>query len=143
MIKRTAEKTLGIIGSIIVVFIGFFGGVSLVLTKNDEFKTRLNENLNTIQSDTNAVSIIDSLQNAAGMLLWSSIISFILVLIALFNLKKNAKSTLAGILFILSAIVIFISSFFVGFVPGVLFIIAGILALTKKPSTYADQNIPG
>lgn len=111
MIKRTAEKTLGIIGSIIVVFIGFFGGVSLVLTKNDEFKTRLNDNLNTIQSDTNAASIIDSLQNAAGMLLWSSIISFILVLIALFNLKKNAKSTLAGILFILSAIVIFISSF--------------------------------
>lgn len=133
MIKRTAEKVMSIIGIIITAIVGLLGAGALFLSGNEDFKNRLAENLNSVQSNTDTSSIVATMGSSGNVLIWSAVITVILAVIALFNLKKNSRASLAGILFILAGIVILISSFFIGLVPAVLFIITGILSLKKKP----------
>lgn len=132
MIKRTTEKILSIIGMVIVVILGLLGAGALILSGNEGFINNLSQ-INSAQSSMDPASIVDSLKNTGGILIWSAIISLILAIIALFNLKKHSKAILAGILFISAGIVIFFPFPVLGFSPAILFIITGIISLVKKP----------
>jgi hypothetical protein len=59
-------------------------------------------------------------------------------LIGVFSIKGNKKPVLAGILFIAGAVLTAIISIGFGFVPAILYLIAGIVSLVRKPKKYAD-----
>lgn len=139
MLKRTAEKVMGIIGVVLIALIGAFSGVMLALTGNEEIRTEMIKVMSSNQniSGTDAIATIDGIFT---FLLWGSVISVILALIALFTLKKNARAILSGIFFILAAISTAISATLLGTIPAILFLITGILALVKKPENTVQPN---
>jgi len=54
-------------------------------------------------------------------------------LLAVIFITKNRKPVLSGVLFIVSALIIGIGTFGAGLVPGILYLISGIMALVRKP----------
>ncbi|MBM7583862.1 uncharacterized membrane protein YbaN (DUF454 family) [Bacillus pakistanensis] len=133
--KRTGEIVLAIIG---VILSGLFaiGGLSFnALIDNPEFQEGMNQGINNdptlTQGDIDAV--ISIIESVGPFLLVVGLISVILGIIGAIAIKGNKKPVLAGIMFILAALVIGLGTIGIGFLPGILFLIAGIMSFVRKP----------
>lgn len=135
LMKRTAEITLTIIGVIINALVG--GSVLLIasLFKNETFQEQVknelanDQKLNTVDPS----EVLNAIGNGSWWVVIASLIGLVLGIIAAVCLKGNNKPKLAGILLIIAAVVSVLLSVGVDWLPGILFLVAGILSLARKP----------
>ncbi|MFC7395310.1 DUF4064 domain-containing protein [Scopulibacillus cellulosilyticus] len=136
--KRTGEIALGVIGIILSALMLVFGIFIISLRGNDKFQ----QSLQQINTD-NALSASDIdkmnhfITSGGWVLTIASIVGLVLGLIAVFCIKGNNKPKTAGVLFIAGGVLIGVISTGVGLVPAVLYLIAGIMSLIRKPKIDA------
>ncbi|EDL65789.1 hypothetical protein BSG1_16075 [Bacillus sp. SG-1] len=124
---------MGIIG---IILSGLFAVMGFILNANrgmmqEMMEQEMTRDPSLTTEDTNYImQMIDSM---GPFLIGLGLISAILGLVAVVLIKGNKKPVLAGILFILAALVVGLGTFGAGFLPGLLFLIAGIMAFVRKP----------
>ncbi|MGV3464220.1 MAG: DUF4064 domain-containing protein [Heyndrickxia sp.] len=139
--KRTAEITLAIIGVIINALVG--GSVLLIaaIFKNETFqeqvKTQLENDPSLSTIDPSAV--LDAIGNGSWWVVIASLIGLVLGIIAAVFLKGNKKPKAAGILLIIAAVISVLLSAGIDWLSGILFLIAGILSLVRKPKAIIEE----
>ncbi|MCU5746247.1 DUF4064 domain-containing protein [Staphylococcus sp. SQ8-PEA] len=132
MIKRTGEKVLTWIGIIIsIIGIIFFAVIKPFLNDSD-VKDSAAKSGQSIEEAKEGANVLSSFANTA---LTTMIISTILALIALFLIKKSR--IWAGILLIIAGLVV-LGCF--NFIVTILFVIAGIMLLVRKPKGSDQEN---
>ncbi|MDR0266756.1 DUF4064 domain-containing protein [Paenibacillus sp.] len=127
--KRIGEIVLSIIGavtSLIMVGIGIF---FLYAKDNPAYLNYLHDNWN----DAQVATTLEQMNQSGTLWILPGIIGIALSIIAIFLLKRNASPKLVGWMLILGSVVICIISIF-GFFPLIFFVIAGIMALIRKPN---------
>ncbi|MBS4175279.1 DUF4064 domain-containing protein [Bacillus sp. FJAT-49736] len=139
--KRTAEITLSIIGVVISAFVG--GAVALIgaLFKNESFQEQIKNEMEN-DPDLGAVdpsSVLNAVGNGSWWIVIASLVGIILGILAAVYLKGNKKPKLAGILLIIAAVISVIMTVGVNWLPGILFLIAGILSLARKPKKVIEE----
>lgn len=140
--KRTGEVVLGIIGSLAYAFFAIVGGFMAWLQGKDEllqdiFDESAAGGAELSQNDMN--TMVDAMGDGGMMIAVSSVIAIILGIIAMVLLKGNKKPKVAGIIFIVVAVVISFVSFGTGILGGIFFLIAGIMCLVRKPQTLIES----
>lgn len=135
MVKRTGEVVMGIIG---IVLSALFSIIGIVTNMSIDDPMVMEEMEKMIESDpaitTQDSSFIIGIAESMGWyLILIGVIASILGLIAVLTIVKNRKPILSGIMFILAALVIGVGTIGFGFIPGLLFLIAGIMAFVRKP----------
>ncbi|MGM0851109.1 MAG: DUF4064 domain-containing protein [Bacillota bacterium] len=140
MVKRTGEVVMGVIGIILSALFSIIGIVLNMGMSNPEVMSQLEEGMESDPNIQNAdmtagdiSSIINAAESTGSYLVILGIIASILGIIAVLTIVKNKKPVLSGIMFIIAALVIGLGTIGFGFVPGLLFLIAGIMALVRKP----------
>lgn len=134
--KRTGEYVLGIIGAILSGLMSLFGVFFLFIQGNEHMKAEME---NVVKSDpalnSSDVNIVLNIFGAIGWTLTiASLLGFVLGLVAIFVLKGK-KPKAAGILFIISAVIVGLVSVGIGFLPAILYLVAGIMCLVRKQRT--------
>lgn len=133
--KRTSEIVLGVIGVVLSGLMTLLGLFALSLQANENFKEGIQEaapqNSTVSSADMNAM--IEAVGNLGMAMVIASVIGIILGLIAVFSLKGNKKPKLAGTLLIVGAAAVTLISYGAGFLAGLMFLIAGIMSLVRKP----------
>jgi hypothetical protein len=137
MVKRTAEIVMGIIGIILSGLFAVMGFVLNTVDLQEVMEQEINRDPSLTAEDTNY--IMQMMESMGPFLIGLGLISSILGLIAVFLIKGNKRPVIAGILFILAALVVGLGTFGAGFLPGLLFLIAGIMAFARKPKEPVSQ----
>lgn len=139
--KRTAEITLTVIGVIIYAIVGGCVALLAALFNNESFQEQLKNGLaNNPETDTVDPSmILDTLGNGSWWVVIAALIGLVLGIIAAVSLKGNKNPKLAGILLIIAAVVSVLLSVGVNWLPGILFLVAGILSLARKPKKVIED----
>jgi hypothetical protein len=139
--KRTGEIVLAVIGVILSGLFAIAGIFVNALIDNPDFQQGMNQEINgdptLTQSDIDAV--ISIIESVGPFLLVVGLISVILGIIGAIAIKGNKKPVLAGIMFILAALVIGLGTIGFGFLPGILFLIAGIMSFVRKPKVTTND----
>ncbi|MCA1062704.1 DUF4064 domain-containing protein [Rossellomorea sp. AcN35-11] len=140
MVKRTGEVVMGVIGIILSALFSIIGIVMNMGMSNPEIMSQMEEGM---ASDPNLqaegmtpgdmASVMSVAESMGSYLVILGIIASILGIIAVVFIVKNKKPVLAGVMFIIAALVIGLGTIGFGFVPGLLFLIAGIMAFVRKP----------
>ena len=140
MVKRTGEVIMGIIGIVLSALFSIMGIVLNMGMNSPEIMSQIEEGMENdpnLQSsgmtagDMN--SMLEVAQSMGSYLVILGIIASILGIIAVLTIVKNKKPVLSGIMFIIASLVIGLGTIGFGFVPGLLFLIAGIMAFVRKP----------
>lgn len=140
--KRTAEITLTIIGVVINALVG--GSVLLIASifKNEAFQEQVKNELAKTDPSLNTADpsmVLDAIGNGSWWVIIASLIGLVLGIIAAVYLKGNKNPKLAGILLIIAAVVSVLLSVGVDWLSGILFLIAGILSLARKPKKVIED----
>ncbi|MEG9298539.1 DUF4064 domain-containing protein [Mangrovibacillus sp. Mu-81] len=135
MVKRTGEVVMGIIG---IVLSALFSIIGIATNMSLGDPAIMDEMQQMMESDpamtTQDTSFILGMAETMGWyLIVIGIIASIFGLIAVLTIVKNRKPVLSGIMFIIAALVIGVGTIGFGFIPGLLFLIAGIMAFVRKP----------
>lgn len=138
--KRTGEIVLGVLGALFYLFIAFIGGLIVWVQNNKDqvqefFNQAAAEAPNAAMSEADLNNLFDAMGNSGMILLIMSIIAVILGIVAMVFIKGNKKPKAAGIIFIVTAVIFAFVSFGAGIIGGILYIIAGIMCLVRKPKT--------
>ncbi|MGE6752705.1 DUF4064 domain-containing protein [Rossellomorea sp. NPDC071047] len=140
MVKRTGEVVMGVIGIILSALFSIIGIVVNMGMSDPEVMSQLEEGMESDPNMQNAEmtagdlsSFINAAESAGSYLVILGIIASILGIIAVLTIVKNKKPVLSGIMFIIASLVIGIGTIGFGFIPGLLFLIAGIMAFVRKP----------
>lgn len=136
--SRTAEIVVSIIG---IVFFGLmlgFSGFIFGYKDNQEFKDAFQNELEAQQTagvdnqiDVNL--IMDFFQSATTYLMIVSIVAIVLGILAIVLLKGNKKPKAAGIILIITSILVGILTIGMSLLPSLLYLVAGVMALVRKP----------
>lgn len=143
--KRTAEKTLAIIGLILSILGVLMSGALVAffyIVKSDPSFELVDPSMTPEE-----IEVIEILTSLFGGSMWFVIIGLIigavLTIIGLVNIWNNKNPKLAGILFLIAGVL-------AGFIslPSILLYIAGILCLVRKPSVmdktpFTDDSYDG
>ncbi len=151
--KRTAEKSLSIIGavlSLLGIIMGFMGMGLINYLKSEpmfreEFEAEMLVTNPTLSPED--LEIFNTLFDFFGGTMWfiiiGLIISLILTIIGIVNIWNDKNPKLAGTMFIIAGLL-------AGFIslPSILLYIAGILCFTRKPlftdkTQFEDEKYDG
>ncbi|MDL4841099.1 DUF4064 domain-containing protein [Aquibacillus rhizosphaerae] len=136
MIKRTGEVVLGVIGALFYGIMAGVGGFLVALQGNDEIMSDFVDEMvatdpNLTQADFEG--FLDGFTSISWLILISAILAIVLGIIAMILLKGNKKPKVAGIILIVTAVVVSFSSLGLGIFAGIFYLIAGIMSLVRKP----------
>ncbi|WP_335870389.1 DUF4064 domain-containing protein [Bacillus sp. 2205SS5-2] len=133
--KRTVEIVLSVIGVITSVLMAFAGGFFALLLQNEQVLADIEAEFTTDPdlADVNPTQFIEMIGGAGWVIVAAGVIGLVIGLIAIFSLKGNKKPKLAGILLIIGAVIIALMTLLFGWLPALLFLIAGIMSLVRKP----------
>lgn len=137
--KRTGEFVLGIIGIIIYGFFTLLGALMVWAQNNqDTIKNMLEEMAKDDPEDAlSAEDLNDTLEAIAeggGWVVFSAaLITMVVGIVALVFLKGNKRPKPAGIMLIAVAVISYFVLGGIALFGAVLYIIAGIMALVRKP----------
>ncbi|MBS4177227.1 DUF4064 domain-containing protein [Lederbergia citrea] len=139
--KRTGELALGIIGIILSGLMIFVGMLFMWISKTDEFKTAMmDEFANDPSIKPEDFEMIFNFMSGAGWaLIIAAVLGVIFGLIGVLNIKGNKNPKLAGWLFIAGTVSVGVISVGFGFLPALLFLIAGIMCLVRKPPVETNE----
>lgn len=142
--KRTGEIVLGVIGIVMNALGALFGLLMVTIFNMQEFQDDLRGQL--VDDPTMDNELIDPtltlFTGSSWAILIAAIIGFILGLIGVIAIKGNKKPKLAGIMFIIGAVLPTLITFGLGFLPGILNLIAGIMCFARKapPSEVVEKD---
>lgn len=133
--KRTAEIVMTVIAVIISGITALFGFLMYFLMVNPEFSEEMEQQMaaDPAVEEMDMTAFMDTLALAGPTWIAVGLISLVLGVIGIIALKGNKKPVLAGVMLILAALVIGIGTFGLGFIPAILYLIAGIMAFVRKP----------
>jgi Protein of unknown function (DUF4064) len=143
--KRTAEVTLGIIGTIFYVFSLLMGAFRIWMENNKGYLFDvIEDNQSEMDFSSQDMDILTEAfnYNLAGggiLLVIMPILAIILGIVAMVLLKGNKNPIAAGIIFIATGVIYVIVTLGGGILSGILFLIAGILCLARKPKTIIEE----
>lgn len=130
--KRTAEKVLSWIGIVFGILGIIFFFLAKPLFNPDKVDT---DAVNAGKSAEQARQGAENMSAAMTTGVVTSIIALILALIAVFLIKKNRIA--AGVLLIIAGII----AFFSNWICTILFLIAGIMMLVRKPKNHKQDDM--
>lgn len=139
--KRTAEVVLTIIGALGFVFIAAIGGIMIWLQNN---RGIMEESFNEMAAETPEIGMgdLDEMLNMLGTGGWflaiASVVAVILGIVAMVLLKGNKKPVVAGIILISTAVIVSFVTGGAGVLAGIFYLIAGIMALVRKPKIVIE-----
>ncbi|WP_047981024.1 DUF4064 domain-containing protein [Ornithinibacillus contaminans] len=138
--KRTAEITLGIIGIVFYVFSILVGAVRLWMENNQDYlRDFLLDNQEDFLLTPEDIDLLfDVLATGGIIVVIMPIIAVILGIVAMVFLKGDNRPVAAGIILIATGVLYVIITGGGGILSGILFLIAGILCLTRKPNTIIE-----
>lgn len=134
--KRTAEVVLGIIGALAYGFLAAIGGLIIWLQSNESIGKDFYEEMIAQSPELEWADyqvFIDSFGAIGLTLLIGSLLAVIVGVVAMVLLRGNKKPKVAGIIFIVTAVLVAIISFGTGVIAGAFYLIAGIMCLVRKP----------
>ena len=150
--KRTTEKTLGIISLVLsiigVVISGVIAAFFNLIQSDPEFQMQFEEGLLSDPAITQEqIDMTNTLLSLFGGAMWfviiGLVIGIVLTIIGLVNIWNSKNPKIAGIMFIIAGVL-------TGFIslPSILLYIAGILCLVRKPSVmdktpFTDDSYDG
>lgn len=130
--KRTAEIVLTVIGIVFYLLVAAIGGLLTTLKSNEEFAEGFAVEMQTVDETINTAELIDMIGAGGIALLIISLVCVAFGILAAIMFKKNAYPKAIGIMMIILAVVCSLISFGFCILPGVFYVIAGIVALVKK-----------
>lgn len=142
--KRTAEFTLTIIGTVFYVFSLLFGILRLWMEGNKghlfDFISQNQEDMALSSQDMSLLeqTFNTNLASGGALLIVMPILAIILAIVAMTFLKGNKKPVAAGIILIATGVLYPIITLGGGILSGILLLIAGILSLARKPKTIIE-----
>lgn len=134
--KRTPEIILGIIGALGYAFMAALGGFMLWLQGNRDLMEESVTATGDPELDLTMEEfdmVLDLLGTGGTVLLASAIAAVVLGIVAMILLKGNKKPVVAGIIFLIVAVGVSITTTGIGILAGIFYLIAGILCLVRKP----------
>lgn len=141
--KRTAEIVLGIIGALGFAFMAALGGFMLWMQNNrDLIESEMTTGTGDPTTDFSVEEFeaaMDMLGAGGWILLASAIAAIVLGIVAMVLLKGNKKPVIAGIIFIVTAVIVSIITTGAGVIAGIFYLIAGIMCLVRKPKTTLEM----
>ncbi|MBO1001582.1 DUF4064 domain-containing protein [Pseudogracilibacillus auburnensis] len=137
--KRTGEIVMTVIGLILNVLgaIGFLLLASFLNT--DYFRLGFEEGFNDslaedgLEGAFEAGSFLNVIAGFGWFMFFLCLIGVVAGIVALIFFKGNKKPKAAGIILILTSIVILLGTLGTGFFQFILYLIAGIMGLVRKP----------
>lgn len=139
--KRTGEIILVVIGMILAGFTTFLGYSFKSLTTNQVFLDEVSNGLYELgYSEQEIQETISLVVDLGQPLMIASILAIIVGIVSIFLLVGNKNAKVAGIILLIIAVVGGVySQLAIGF-TSILFIIAGIMALVRKPKELIDDE---
>lgn len=137
--KRTGEIVLTVIGLILNLFgvIGFMFLTSFMNTDlfRQSFEEGFNEGLaeEGMEDALEASSFLSAIAGFGWFLAILSLVGVVAGIIAIVFFRGNKKPKAASIILLISAVVLLIGTVGLGFLPFVVYLIAGIMGLVRKP----------
>lgn len=134
--KRTPEVILGIIGALGYAFMAALGGFMLWLQGNRDLMEESVTATGDPELDLTMEEfdmVLDLLGAGGTVLLASAIAAVVLGIVAMILLKGNKKPVVAGIIFLIVAVGVSITTTGIGILAGIFYLIAGIMCLVRKP----------
>ncbi|MBM7649461.1 putative membrane protein [Bacillus ectoiniformans] len=144
--KRTAEGILVIVGVIINLILIAGGALISVVSKDESIRTELEKELandpNLASAGLDPTAAMNMIESVGWGFVAIVAISTILSVIALFSMRRNKKPKLAGGLLIISALIVGLATLFIGWLPALLFLIAGIMCFARKEKNpmYGEKH---
>ncbi|MDX8046348.1 DUF4064 domain-containing protein [Gracilibacillus sp. S3-1-1] len=139
--KRTAEITLSIIGSVLYLIGALFGGIFRMFEGNEELREEIMNDPQVQQTDIGDVQLIlDTMGSFGTVIVVSSIIAIVVGIVASILFKGNNKPVIASILLLVTSVVIIFITYGLGIFAGIFFIIAGIMGLARKPKQEVNME---
>ncbi|WP_051404975.1 DUF4064 domain-containing protein [Peribacillus huizhouensis] len=140
MVKRTGEYILAIIGILLSVILTFIGVFFIALKQNDGIRQVIEAELAndpTITMEDFSL-VMDAVGGFGWLIVVASAIGIILGLVSIFILRSK-RQTMAGVFFIITAVLVGLLSIGLGLLQAVLFLIVGIMCFVRKPKN-ADKD---
>lgn len=141
--KRTAEIVIGILGVLAYALTAALGGLMIWLQNNrgimeESFNEMAQEDPDVMMADFDAV--LDLLGTGGLLLLGTSIVAILLGVVAMVLLKGNKQPVVAGIMLIAAAVIGSFVTGGAGILPGIFYVVAGIMALVRKPKPMIERE---
>lgn len=134
--KRTFEVILSIIGVLAYGLVAILGGAMIWLQTNEDSMRSAIEEASQTNSSAD-IAELNAIVTGLGVGGWVVTIAAVLAILAgiaaAFFLKGNRNPKLAGIILVATAIIGSILTLGVGIIPGVFYLIAGIMCFARKP----------
>ncbi|GIP65488.1 hypothetical protein J32TS6_40430 [Virgibacillus pantothenticus] len=142
--KRTVEMIFTVIGLLVFLLMSISVGV-VAFTDNAKIETMAKKFVQ-LQEQTSQPGVEEFseqefetvIETGTNYLFFVFLINLVLGVLALFFLKGDKKPKAAGILLIVTAIVGTIASLFFGIIGGAAYLIAGIVALVRRPKKMIE-----
>ena len=146
-VNRAGEKVLGIIGIVFnilaIALIGFGMASYSSVQGTPEFQQYIEDEIMADPAFSNpeeAQMVIDMMSSSFNIVGWVLIallaLSTIFAIVALINLRKRGKASMAGVFFILAGLFAGLLS-----LTSILFYIAAIMCFVRKPRASNNQNL--
>lgn len=137
--RRVGEITLSIIGAVLSLFGVIIWAITRSTFKLSEFREELigifdeSIEMNELDGAMTSQEILESMDTIFPVLILSALVSTIIGIVAVFLLRGNKQPFAAGLVLIIGAVIVLVSSFATGFLAVILYVIAGIMTLVRKP----------
>ncbi|MFS0637314.1 DUF4064 domain-containing protein [Mesobacillus foraminis] len=126
--KRTGEVILAILGILGYGLLAGLGSLMVFLQNNEEFLSEMES-----VGGEEVEMAMNAMESGGIMFITASILAILLGIVAIFMVKGNKKPKPAGILFLVTAILVSVVTVGIGLVPGIFYLIAGLMCVVRKP----------
>ncbi|WP_101846777.1 DUF4064 domain-containing protein [Halobacillus sp. Marseille-P3879] len=142
--KRTIEIVFTVIGAVFFGLAAAIGAFFVNMGDNPQARAEIESILSQDPDvDTDQISvdqIMDGMAAGAWTVLIAAILAIVLGILCIVFLKGNKKPKAAGIILIITAVLMTFGTFGVGLFGGIAYLIGGIVALVRKPKHLANDG---
>ncbi|WP_077305314.1 DUF4064 domain-containing protein [Terribacillus halophilus] len=136
MLRRTAEKVLAIIGAVVFLYTAISTWIRLAAYDPETARQEILDSGVNQPVDSGAIADI---ANVFGIVVIAvALICAILGIVAAVKLKADRKQTGLGIMLIIVSLVGSIATLLAGFIGGMLYLIAGVMVLARRPAQHIE-----
>lgn len=130
--KRTVEIILSVIGIVFYGLVAALGGIMIFLQNNEEALQEIAAG--DPEMGLGTLGTLSEGMGAGGwLILIASVIAMILGVVAIVLLRGNKRPKVSGVIYIAVSIIGSIVTVGFGIIPGVFYLIAGIMTFARKP----------
>lgn len=142
--SRTAEMLITLLGIMVYSFFSIIAGATVWMNKNPDKVADMLADLNNEEMDLTKDEFLFMLEDIGGSgwyVLIGTILAILAGVLAIYFLRGNKNNIIAGVLLILSAIIATFMSFFLAWPAALIYLLAGIMALVRRPKQNLENNM--